>query len=114
MEPIKLISLTDIAPLVSIIFVIATAISILLYDLFTDHSDEGDTLPAFSINSMHMTIAEGATDVVSVGSVAELLMTRYIYAFEATSIMLLIAVIGSMVLAKDSVTRASVQSREGN
>ncbi len=43
---------------------------------------------------------------VSIGDVARLLITDYIYAFEMTSVLLLIAVIGAVVLARKQTVRA--------
>lgn len=41
-----------------------------------------------------------STELVTIDNVAMVLMTKYIYAFEMTSVMLLMAIVGAMVLAR--------------
>jgi NADH-quinone oxidoreductase subunit J len=45
----------------------------------------------------------GERSTASIGEVALSLLTRYLYAFEMTSVLILVAVIGAMVLARKSV-----------
>jgi NADH-quinone oxidoreductase subunit J len=53
----------------------------------------------FSGKAENMMFSKSA-DFGSVASVAELLYTKYIYPFELTSILLLVAIIGAVVMAK--------------
>ncbi|MCX6826888.1 MAG: NADH-quinone oxidoreductase subunit J, partial [candidate division Zixibacteria bacterium] len=50
--------------------------------------------------SIDNSIAPAAADFGSVKPVAELLYIKYIYPFELTSILLLVAIIGAVVMAK--------------
>lgn len=54
-----------------------------------------------------------AASAVTARDVALVLMTRYLYAFEMTSVMLLIAVIGAMILARKHVFPGSIGMRRG-
>lgn len=50
----------------------------------------------------------------SVGEVAMILLTRYLYAFEMTSVMLLIAVVGAMTLARRKLVAAAPESGDAS
>jgi len=54
-----------------------------------------------------------AAGTVEARDVALVLMTRYLYAFEMTSVMLLIAVIGAMTLARKHVFPGGIGMRQG-
>ncbi|MBI1784096.1 NADH-quinone oxidoreductase subunit J [Candidatus Sumerlaeota bacterium] len=60
--------------------------------------------------SAHFELNETAT----INDVALNLLTRYLYAFEMTSIMILVAVIGAMALARKSILREPERSDDGN
>ena len=60
----------------------------------------------------HFEIASDQMEMISVADVGMVLMTKYLYAFEMTSIMLLVAVIGAMVLARRSIAPPQARSRE--
>ena len=53
-------------------------------------------------------------ETATINDVALNLLTRYLYAFEMTSIMILVAVIGAMALARKSIMREPERSEDGN
>ncbi len=57
-------------------------------------------------------LAEENARTATISEVALLLLTRYLYAFEMTSLLLLIAVVGAMVLARKSISQIPHPSGE--
>ena len=55
---------------------------------------------------------ENHAEAVDIGQIAMSLMTRYVFAFEATSILLLVAVIGAMTLARKKSANGSAAAIE--
>jgi NADH-quinone oxidoreductase subunit J len=56
---------------------------------------------------------EAETEPLGLGQVAMTLLTRYLYAFEMTSVMLLVAVIGAMALARRRLFSGPRQAQTG-
>jgi NADH-quinone oxidoreductase subunit J len=76
---------------------VVVGLGVLALPLFALHSTEGDATGAMPADDAPNLIDGGAADVAQLG---ESLFTRYLFAFEVTSVLLVIAVVGAVVLAR--------------
>ncbi len=76
---------------------VVVGLGVLALPLFALHSTEGDATGAVPADGASNLIDDGTADVAQLG---ESLFTRYLFAFEVTSILLVIAVVGAVVLAR--------------